>query len=87
MDACDAGYAPARVVIRLIIRHLKKKKREKRKKNGKTQKLSPGDPGDLGVPGGESSISLVIGTPKFKRITLGDPGYPEGIPRVEGIPT
>ena len=33
------------------------------------------------------AIPRVIGIPKSKRITLGDPGYPEGIPNVEGIPT
>jgi len=57
------------------------RKERKRKKNGKTQKIVPRGPGR---PRGESSI---IGIPKSKTITLGDPGYPEGIPRVEGIPT
>jgi len=56
------------------------RKERKRKKNGKTQKIVPRGPGR---PRGESSI---IGIPKSKTITLGDPGCPEGIPRVEGIP-
>ena len=84
VDGCDAGYALTRVISRR--RAEKKEKREKKEKKEKREnsKIVPRGPGR---PRGESSISLVIGTPQSKRITLGDPGYPEGITRVQGIPT
>jgi len=69
--------APARTSGR---REVKERKPGKERK---TKNISRGP----GLPRGGSRIPRVIGIPKSKRITLGDPGYPEGIPRVEGIPT
>ena len=56
-------------------------KKEKERKTEKLKKLSPGDPG---VPGLNPAL---LGSQNPKTVTLGDPGYPERIPRVEGIPT
>ena len=53
-----------------------KEKKEKKEKRENSKIVSRGP----GRPRGESSISLVIGTPKSKRITLGDPGFPRRIP-------
>jgi len=76
------GVAWTRATLAML-RPEKKEKKEKKEKQENSKIVSRGP----GRPRGESRIFLVIGTPKSKRITLGDPGYPEGIPRVDGIPT
>ena len=65
---------PASPARRFKKRRSQRKKRKKKKEKRKNSKIVPRGPGR---PRGESSI---IGTPKSKRITLGDPGIPREYP-------